>query len=79
MLVNVRPDLWCGAIHGKPGTILRRDQVYAAWTNSHGAVCGICENGELLGVKPDEFEVEEWFVLPSGKANHESNRAIPDR
>lgn len=58
MTMNVRPDLWCS---GRPGTILRRDEVYPAWTNSHGAVCGICANGERLGVKPDEFEVESFY------------------
>lgn len=59
MLMNVRPDLWCS---GTPGTILRRNEVYVAWTNSHGAVAGICENGEVLGVKPDEFEVVDWYI-----------------
>lgn len=63
MRVNVRPDAWCSAISGKPGTILRCGEVYPAWTNSHGAVCGICANGERLGVKPDEFEVEEWHTM----------------
>lgn len=61
MLMNVRPDPWCAAIQGKPGTILRREETYVAWTNSHGAAAGICENGEVLGVKPDEFEVAEWY------------------
>lgn len=31
-----------------------------AWTNSHGAVAVVLQDGELLGVKPDEFEVVEW-------------------
>ena len=62
MRYNVRPDPWCDAIGGKPGTILRGGEVYPAWTNSHGAVCGICANGERLGVRPDEFEVEEWYA-----------------
>lgn len=44
----------------KPGTVARRDAEYDAWTNSHGAVCAVCENGEHLGVKPDEFAVIEW-------------------
>lgn len=65
MRFNVRPDAWCGAIGGKPGTILRGGEIYPAWTNSHGAVCGICANGERLGVKPDEFDVES-FYSPNG-------------
>lgn len=67
MLMNVRPDPWCGAIgqSGGPGTILRYDETYECWTNSHGAVAGICANGFKLGVKPDEFEVVEWY-MPNG-------------
>ena len=68
MRSTVCPDQWCGAIGGNPGTILRRDEVYTAWTNSYGAVCGICANGEWLGVKPDEFEVEEWHTPASEMA-----------
>jgi len=61
MLMTVRPDPWCSLARvGKPGTILREGQIYTAWTNSHGAVCGWCCNGEKLGVKPDEFEVVSW-------------------
>lgn len=66
MLMNVRPDPWCGAIggigSGGPGTILRYDETYECWANSHGAVAGICANGFKLGVKPDEFEVVEWYM-----------------
>ena len=63
MLMNVRPDAWCGAIGqgGGPGTILRYGETYDAWTNSHGAVAGYCANGCKLGVKPDEFEIVEWY------------------
>lgn len=34
---------------------------YPAWTNSHGAVCAVLDNGQKIGVKPDEFEVIEWY------------------
>lgn len=54
MLENVRPDL---VFLAKPGTILRCGKVYEATENKYGAVSGICENGEVLGVKPDEFEL----------------------
>ncbi len=71
MLMNVRPDPWCGAIgqSGGPGTILRYDETYECWTNSHGAVAGICANGFALGVKPDEFEVVEWY-MPNTEVSH---------
>ena len=52
MLRNVRPDI---PFFAKPGTILRAGEVYEATANKHGAICGICKNGQRLGVKPGEF------------------------
>lgn len=52
MLCTVRPDF---TFLAKPGIVLRAGKVYEAVTNPLGAVSGICENGELLGVKPGEF------------------------
>jgi len=49
----------------KDGTILCREKEYEAISNSHGAISGICENGEPLGVKPQEFvfvEAPEWVL-----------------
>lgn len=40
----------------KPGTFLASEKEYEAKENKFGAVCGLCDNGEWLGVKPDEFE-----------------------
>jgi hypothetical protein len=60
--MNVRPDGLVWLLPGTvPGTILRAGEEYECWTNSHGAVTGICANGQRLGVKPDEFEVVAWF------------------
>lgn len=56
MLCTVRPDL---IFLAKPGTVLRVGKVYEAVVNPLGAVSGICENGEWLGVKPGEFEIVE--------------------
>lgn len=56
MLCNVRPDI---PFLAKPGTILRAGEVYEATANKHGAISGICGNGEPLGVKPGEFEFVE--------------------
>jgi len=53
MLINVRPEF---LIIAKPGTILRAGWIYEAKLNKNGAVSGLCDNGEWLGVKPDEFE-----------------------
>ena len=65
MIKNVRPDFPFGVVSGKPGTILRSGMEYSAISNPHGAICGICENGEHLGVKPGEFEfidAPEWIL-----------------
>lgn len=43
----------------KPGSVLRYGETYSAESNKHGAVSGICENGEKLGVLPGEFEFVE--------------------
>ena len=71
MLKTVRPDL---AFLAKPGTILHGGSEYAATSNHHGAICGICENGEALGVKPGEFEfveAPEWVLKIWKEADHE--------
>lgn len=56
MVCNVRPDFpfLCPS-----GTILRIGKEYDAITNPNGAVIAICENGEKLGVKPNEFVIVE--------------------
>ena len=53
MIKEVRSDL---PFLSTPGTILRIGMVYDATANKNGAVCGRCANGELLGVRPGEFE-----------------------
>lgn len=59
MLETVRPD-FPFLLTGVPlDTILICDKVYEATKNKYGAVCGICENGQMLGVKPGEFEIVE--------------------
>lgn len=56
ILETVRPDILFIA---KPGTILRCGEEYEATSNKNGAICGVCENGEKLGVRPNEFEFVE--------------------
>jgi len=38
-------------------------QTYPVWTNSHGAVTAIMEDGTRLGLRPAEFEVDTWHHL----------------
>ena len=56
MLTTVRPDI---SFLAMPGTILRAGETYEATKNRNGAVSGICDNGNTLGVKPGEFEIVE--------------------
>lgn len=62
MLVNVRPEL---PFLAKPGTILRAGMEYEATANPNAAICGICENGVAMGVRPGEFvfmEAPAWVL-----------------
>ena len=60
MACTVRPDLeWLCKTRG---TVAVMDEVYECWVNMHGAVAAICRNGEKLGIKPAEFDVEEWHT-----------------
>lgn len=62
MLENVRPDL---IFLAKPGTILRAGKEYEATSNKNGAISGRAENGEMLGVRPGEFEfvrAPQWLL-----------------
>jgi len=53
---TVRPDF------PMQGAAAQADNVFLAWTNSHGAVAAILSDGNL-GLKPSEFEVVEWADL----------------
>lgn len=55
MLCTVRPSL----PFAPTDTILVVGETYEATANKQGAVCGICNNGAPLGVKPCEFEFLE--------------------
>lgn len=59
MLETVRPDLQFFLTEVPADTILICGEVYEATQNKYGAVCGICKNGQRLGVKPGEFEIVE--------------------
>lgn len=71
MLQNVRPDFLFLA---EPGTVLRAGLEYDAMTNRYGAISGLCENSEYLGVKPGEFEfieAPEWVLAIHNKAGNQ--------
>jgi predicted RNA-binding Zn-ribbon protein involved in translation (DUF1610 family) len=70
MLMTVTPDF---SFLAKPGTILKKGDTYEATENKNGAVSGICENGEVLGVKPHEFKRIEEIKL---KNNHISIKRV---
>lgn len=62
MLQNVRPEL---IFLAKPGTILRAGEEYPAKSNKNGAISGLCQNGEYMGIKPGEFEftaAPQWVL-----------------
>lgn len=62
MLCTVRSDV---PFFSTPGTILLMGCEYPAETNRNGAISGLCDNGEYLGVRPGEFEfieAPEWVL-----------------
>jgi hypothetical protein len=44
-------------------------QEYDAYVNSHGALCAIFDDGEMLGLKPHEFTVVAWHEVQQ-RAQH---------
>lgn len=64
MLRTVRPDYPCLSI-AKPGTILYAGVEYEATANQYGGICGVCENGVKMGLKPGEFvfvSAPAWII-----------------
>lgn len=59
MAKTVHPD-FPFFMNGGDANVGTKGQEYDAWVNSHGAVAIVLSNGELLGVKPYEFEVIEF-------------------
>jgi len=65
IIIIMRENVRGHCLISKPGTILRRGVCYNAKSNKYGAVSGLCDNGEWLGVKPKEFdfiEAPEWLL-----------------
>lgn len=56
MVQDVRSDL---PFLSTPRTVLKFGKIYDATANKNGAVYGRCDNGELIGVRPGEFEFVE--------------------
>ena len=60
VLETVRPDTIVMLDPHWSGAVLKRGDVVECWVNSYGAVSGICETGQNLGLLPDEYEVVQW-------------------
>ncbi|EHF14482.1 hypothetical protein N0673_18100 [Pseudomonas aeruginosa] len=48
--------------------VAKAGQTYPVWTNSHGAVTAVMEDGARLGLRPAEFEVDSWHHLATAPA-----------
>jgi hypothetical protein len=48
--------------------VAKAGQTYPVWTNSHGAVTAVMEDGTRLGLRPAEFEVDCWHDLATAPA-----------
>lgn len=58
ILKTVKPDFPFN-IHAGENAI--EGKIYPVWTNCHGAVAAYLDNDRKLGLKPDEFEVVDWY------------------
>ncbi|MFG0356577.1 hypothetical protein [Pseudomonas sp. zbq_11] len=61
------PGIGLAYIKGK-APVANKGQSYPVWTNSHGAVTAVMEDGTRLGLRPAEFEVESWHHLAAEPA-----------
>lgn len=62
MLRTVKPDI---PFLCKPNTVAIEGKEYTGVSNKYGAVSVVCDNGEHLGVKPNEFEfvkAPKWLL-----------------
>lgn len=66
MLKTVHSSHLFLALTGTPmDTFLLEGHEYDATANNNAAIAGICDNGQILGVKPGEFEfikAPEWVL-----------------
>lgn len=73
MLKNVHSAFFGG---NGPGLFAECGKVFEAWTNRYGAVAAVFPDGQMLGVKPDEFEVVEWYDPASGTVVKDDREVI---
>lgn len=74
MLVNLRPDIVVEGVFPRSTRIYAHEgHKYDVWVNVHGAVVIICDDGEMIGAKSDEFEVIEWHVYELKPSDLELN------
>lgn len=60
VLKRVTPDAPLCFLTENRTLVAEEGRVYNAWTNSHGAVSAVLDDGRRLGLKPDEFEIVTW-------------------
>lgn len=58
---GVTPDLPLAFLPENKGMVCRFGEEFDVSTNSHGAVAAIFPDGRQLGLRPDEFEVIDWY------------------
>lgn len=66
MLKTICVDRFFGALMETPAdTFLLEGHEYDATANNNAAIAAVCNNGQILGVKPGEFEfvkAPEWVL-----------------
>lgn len=60
MLKTVTPD-HSEFLDINPAPFALAGSVLPSWTNNHGAIAVVLNDGIHLGVKPGEFEIVEWL------------------
>ncbi len=67
---TVCPDFPLSAFPENKGMVACQEEEYPCWTNSHGAVAVVFPDGRKLGVRPDEFEIIEWYEEKTINGGH---------
>ena len=67
VVADPMPGIGSALLRGD-GPICPEGQIFPGWTNSHGAVAAVLPDGQHLGLRPLEFEVETWHDLAPAPA-----------
>ena len=77
MKMTVRPDSLPPPFLASTRIVAMEGDIYPATSNTHGAVCAVVD-GELLGLKPAEFEIETWATERPSSREHDRNKEKAD-